>query len=266
MKPSRREPLDSRVARSYRARFAAPGIAYFSIEVAQTDLRIGIGHGLGCAVPDKAQTHAAQASARLETQSCRRVIEAHIQQYPAFLTSLLPLPIPNGCAALVRRMYEAAAIADVGPMAAVAGTVAEHVGRKLVATYPEVIVENGGDLWLAGTTTRRVGLWCGASSLNGKLALLVSQGDLPMGLCTSSGMFGHSLSLGKADIATISADTAPLADAMATALGNRVRTTEDIEPALAWAMKHPGIRGALVIIGEQLGVMGAMTLAPADNR
>lgn len=262
MTPAQASPAGGgREERHYRARYAAPDLAYFTVVREQTDLRIGIGFGPEQPRPGKARVQAAQAAALAETVRCRQELETHVQAFPAFLTSLHPLAVPAGCPLPLRRMYEAAAKAEVGPMAAVAGHVAELVGKRLAADFPDVMVENGGDLWLKFTGPRQVGLWCGDTPFSDKLALRIPGTETPVGLCSSSGRFGHSLSLGRADVATILADTAVLADAVATALGNRVRQSEDVTPALAWATAIPGVRGALVVLGAQLGIMGDITLA-----
>ncbi|MCA1989441.1 MAG: hypothetical protein LDL07_09915, partial [Desulfarculus sp.] len=83
---------------------------------------------------------------------------------------------------------------------------------------------------------------------------------MPLAVCTSSGTVGHSLSLGRADAATILAKDAALADAAATALGNRVRTAADLATALDWAQGVPGVLGALVIKGSQLAAWGEVEL------
>ena len=272
--------------RTYRDRFSATDLVYFNVCVEQTDLRIGIGHGIGADLPSPAAVAEARRMALQEVHACRETIITQIHQQPSFLVSLTPLPFagkdPDASSrmhqqdlyllrkqriedGLVHQMLAAGLAAGVGPMAAVAGAVAEQVGRKLSSLYREVIVENGGDLWVCGAQPRLVGIWCGQSILNGKLALRLPPHNLPMGLCTSSGTVGHSLSFGRADAATVSARTAALADSVATALGNRIRTAENLEPALTWAMKIPGVHGVLAVLGDKLGVMGSMTIASEED-
>lgn len=251
-----------REPRTYRTLFSASDLRYLSVLVEQTDLRIGIGHAHGEPVPDGKALREARQLAIRETVRARTAIEAQIRENPAFLTSLVPMEVADGGSLLVRRMVEAARAAEVGPMAAVAGAVAEQVGKRLGAFFTEVIVENGGDLWIQGTRPRLVGVWCGQSRLNGRFALRMQPAGMPLGLCTSSATIGHSLSLGRADAATVHADSAALADAVATALGNRVRSVDAVEAALAWAMGVPGVRGAMVVIGEHMGMLGQLELVP----
>jgi ApbE superfamily uncharacterized protein (UPF0280 family) len=119
-----------------------------------------------------------------------------------------------------------------------------------------VIVENGGDIFLYTTRPRVAAIYAGASPLSGKLGIRVSRLSQPLGLCTSSGTVGPSLSFGKADAAMVLAESAALADAAATALGNRVKAGPDIEPALEFLKGIRGILGAAAIVGEQLGAWG----------
>jgi hypothetical protein len=84
--------------------------------------------------------------------------------------------------------------------------------------------------------------------------------ERPLGLCTSSGTVGPSLSFGKADAAIVLANSAALADAAASALGNRVQSAEDIQPALEYLQTIPGVLGGAAIIGEHLGAWGEVEL------
>ena len=148
-------------------------------------------------------------------------------------------------------------------MAAVAGALAEYVGRGLMPdSRAGVMVENGGDIFIASPVDVVVGLFAGSSELSMQLGLRIPGDRTPVGVCTSSGTIGHSLSFGVADAATVVADNTALADAAATGLGNRVTRQGRIETALEWAMTIPGIRGAVVIRGKQIGFLGDLELAP----
>jgi hypothetical protein len=202
----------------------------------------------------------AEETARFAVLACRSQLEAQIRTLPEFLTSLIPIRMPTSCPPLIAEMVRAAELADVGPMAAVAGAVAENVGRILAQQFSEVLVENGGDIWMTGTRERTAGLFCGNSPLNGKLGLRLPAGGFPIGLCTSSGTIGHSLSFGRADAATVKAKTATLADAVATGFGNRLKAAEDIPAALEWASSIPGVLGLLAVVGDRMGAWGDMEL------
>jgi len=123
-----------------------------------------------------------------------------------------------------------------------------------------VIVENGGDIFLQTKTPRVAAVYAGASPLSGKVGVRISRVGRPLGVCTSSGTVGHSLSFGRAEAAIVVAESAALADAAATALGNRVQTAEDIEPALVWLRGIKGVLGGAVVVGEKLGAWGEVEL------
>ena len=150
-------------------------------------------------------------------------------------------------------------------MAAVAGVIAEFVGKALAADgIQEVIVENGGDLYVHRLQECSVAIFAGQSPLSYKVGLRLLPAQMPVGVCTSSGTVGHSLSFGKADSVTVVARSTALADAAATRLGNEVGTTlspkAGVERALAKAREIEGIEGAVVICGEVMGAMGAVEL------
>jgi ApbE superfamily uncharacterized protein (UPF0280 family) len=145
-------------------------------------------------------------------------------------------------------------------MAAVAGAIAGAVGRELRLHSREVLVENGGDLFLDLAQDAVVGIFAGGSPFTGQIALRVRAQNSPLGICTSSGTVGPSLSYGRADAATAMAPDPALADAVATALGNRIHGPEDLQAAVEWARSVPGVRGALAILGDRLAAAGEVEL------
>ncbi|MCU0237211.1 MAG: UPF0280 family protein [Acidobacteria bacterium] len=191
--------------------------------------------------------------------AARSDVEAAIAAQPRFLTSLEPLPIDMAAPPLARRMAAAAALAGVGPMAAVAGAIAQATVEALVAAGARhVIVDNGGDLVMRIDRPVQVGIFTGPARVRG-IALRCEPRPGIFAVCTSSGTVGHSLSFGRADAATVVAASGCLADATATALGNRVR--EASGPAVEQAIRDTladGIEGLLVVAGDQLGVGGTL--------
>lgn len=157
-------------------------------------------------------------------------------------------------------MAEAAAAAGVGPMAAVAGAVAEYVGRGLLDRSEEVIVENGGDIFLAGGPDRIVAIHAGSSPVTGKVGLSIRASALPVAVCTSSATVGPSVSLGKADAACVVADSGAVADAVASRLGNRIRSREDVAASMQDAIGIEGVRGVVVVVEGNLGAAGDIEL------
>jgi ApbE superfamily uncharacterized protein (UPF0280 family) len=195
----------------------------------------------------------------LAERALRRVrerLEAYLTEDPEFARTMTPRSVRSGAPEIVAQMAEAATACGVGPMAAVAGAVAQAVGEAVLPEAGQVIVENGGDIFLWTTRPRVAAIYAGSSPLSGKLGVKVSRLSQPLGLCTSSGTVGHSLSFGKADAAIVLAESAPLADAAATALGNRVREAADIQPGLDWLRELQGALGGAVVVGESLGAWG----------
>jgi len=165
--------------RTYRHWIEGKDLIPFNVVVKETDLYI------------RASSNLKRKAHRLVLKY-RSILEKYIERHPTFLTSLEPLPIPRDAPHIIRQMAEAAHKAGVGPMAAVAGAIAEFVGNELLAFSPEIIVENGGDIYLKSSRGRIVGIYAGESPLTGKLGLEINGRDTPVGICTSSGTVGHS--------------------------------------------------------------------------
>jgi len=224
----------------------------FEVVHGETDLQVSAVRDLS------SEAASVLATVRLE-------LEMYIGAHPRFAESFVPVPVDRGAPEIVRLMASAGAAAGVGPMASVAGAVAEHVARALVAYSADLIVENGGDLYVMGSTPRRVLLLAGDSPLSGRVTIALGRTDLPCAVCTSSGTVGHSVSLGAAQAVTVLAGSGAVADAAATAAGNLVHCPEDIARALARAMAVPGVTGAVVVCADQMGAIGEVSLAPADG-
>ena len=238
--------------RGYRERIPDDGLRTFRIVLGESDLWI------------RAEEELSEEALRT-LREARRQLARYIRRDPGFLQALTSYPVGEDAPPLVREMAEAGKKAEVGPMAAVAGAIAEHVGRRLSELSGEVIVENGGDIFLSLSRPRRVGILAGGSPLSGKLALEIKPEETPCSVCTSSGTVGHSLSFGRADAAVVVAEGGALADAVATALGNRVREPEEISEAIKWALRIDGVRGAMVVLGDKLGVLGDLRLTRAKE-
>ncbi len=190
----------------------------------------------------------------------RGIILAHIQQQPEFLSSLAPVKQLPGAAPIIASMQQAARIAGVGPMAAVAGAISQAVALELSSNSREVIVENGGDNYLILEQPAVNTIYAGQSRLSGQIGLKIQPGQTPLAVCTSSGTVGHSQSLGQADAATVLSQEACLADAAATATANLVQSETDLEPALDFALNLPGVLGALIIFKDTLAARGDLEL------
>ena len=192
-----------------------------------------------------------------ELRRQRDLLDAYVRRHPAYLVAMTPLDPPGDAPPIAVAMAEAAWRVGVGPMAAVAGAIAEAAGRTAIrAGATEAIVENGGDIWLASDQEVLVGLYAGAHPLSGKLALRLLPKRMPVAVCSSSSRMGHSLSLGDCDLATVVARDGALADAAATLACNLVLEPQDVERALDIVSAIPGIDGLLIVSGQRVGVAG----------
>ncbi len=219
----------------------------FEVKVRETDLWIGADRPL-------------ETEARNLVFAARRPLEAYLNEHPEFLSSLSPVPWDPLAPPMVQDMIRAAGRVGVGPMASVAGAVAEYVGKGLLAWSSQVVVENGGDVFLCLGRPVTVKVFAGRSSLSRRVGLRIPERLMPLGVCSSSGSIGHSLSMGKADAACIVASSTTLADSAATALGNRIRKHADLEEAASWAAGIQGIAGGLIILGKAMAAWGDVEL------
>ncbi|MBN1110165.1 MAG: UPF0280 family protein [Methanomassiliicoccales archaeon] len=188
----------------------------------------------------------------------RGEVEGYIARDPFFGTTFEPYPPREGMGEVVRRMCQASCDARVGPMAAVAGAIAERAMEAMVREgCPHCLVDNGGDIALHTSGTVTVGLYAGQGSM-GDLAMEVPATSGPLGICTSSGTIGPSISLGRADLATVISRDVALADACATRLGNLVSDDEEgtLHDALREVLAIAGVRGALVMVAGKLALAG----------
>lgn len=246
--PASRAPSAAGVEpRTYRSRVTAGRLASFQVVVRETDLMI------------RASRDEREAALRLVGEH-RALLEAYIRAHPGFLSALSPWTARGPAPALVQEMIAAAAAAGVGPMAAVAGAIAARVGCGLLESSEEVIVENGGDIFLKTAAPATVALYAGGSPLSLRIGVVVDGRGQPMAVCTSSGTIGHSLSFGRADAACVVARSCALADAAATAVGNRVQSPRDLRRAIAAGRRIPGVEGLVIVAGDQVAFWGAVEL------
>jgi len=192
----------------------------------------------------------------------RNQLENYIRHCPLFKSSLVPLAMDLLAPPVIKEMLSAAKAAKVGPMAAVAGVIAEFVGRDLLTMshLDEIMVENGGYIFLQRRADCTIAIFAGPSPLSNKVGIKVPAQKMPLGICTSSATVGHSLSLGQADAVTVLASSTALADAAATRIGNEVKEKRPLAEALDTACHIPGIKGALIIRGLEIGAWGEIEL------
>ncbi len=234
----------------YRSLIEDDYLISYQVKVSETDLLIRTDTDLSDIALESAVKH-------------RNYIEEYIKKRPEFLSSLVPIADDPKAPVIVREMLKQTKAAGVGPMASVAGAIAEFVGRDLLMHSRSVIVENGGDVYLKVVHEIRAGIYAADSPLSMKLAIRIQPGETPLGVCTSSATIGHSLSFGIADAVCVKSRSAVLADAAATRIGNRIKRKEEIRAAIEEGLNIPGVRGVLVIVGETMGAAGEIELAEA---
>ncbi|MCF8114614.1 MAG: UPF0280 family protein [Desulfotignum sp.] len=234
--------------RTYRMLHHKKGLVSFNITVKETNLNIQA---------EKDLTDMAIAS----VIACRHHLETVINRFPEFAASLSPIKKPEpAMPKIISDMIAAAQLARVGPMAAVAGAVAEYTGTALMGCSGQVVVENGGDIFIKSESETIFSIYAGNSPFSMTTGIRVKKNDRPYGICTSSGTFGHSKSFGSADAATVLSDSCVLADAVATKLCNMVQHPADIENAIQAGKAVSGIRGIVIIKGDNIGLWGDLKL------
>jgi len=233
--------------RTYRNLVRTDDLIKFEVVVKETDLLI------------RAERDLSQET-RESVLKYRHQLETYIAMNPEFQQSLVPLADDPYAPEIVKEMIQTSQRAGVGPMATVAGVIADTVSKDLLKLSKEVIVENGGDIYLASSRERTIGIYAGDSPLSLKIGIVISPEDTPLGICTSSGTVGPSLSFGKANAVCILSKSSAFADAVATAVGNVVKEKKDISLGLGRAREIDGVLGTLIIVEEKMGVWGKIKL------
>ena len=233
--------------RTYRKMVSTKDMTSFTVTVKETDLLIS-------------------ADRKLEKETadlvfeCRGQLETYINIHPEFATSLLPCGKDPYAPSMIREMIDVTRGLGVGPMASVAGAIAQYVGRGLMRITDQVIVENGGDIFLKAGRPVTVSIFAGDSLLSEKFGLLISERQMPLGVCSSSARVGHSLSKGIADVVCLLSPSAALADGAATALGNRIMEKKDIEKVAGRSNEIEGIVGGVAIVEDSMATWGDVEL------
>lgn len=233
--------------RTYRSLINKDNLISCNIIIAESDLLISSDSELS-------------ASAYKSLIQHRQYLETYIKKHPEFHTSFVSISEDSLAPPIIRDMLSRSKACGVGPMASVAGAVSEFVGYDLLKETKTLIIENGGDIFLRSKNNMTVAIFAGESTLSYKVNILVKPEETPLGICTSSATVGPSLSFGIADAVCVLSKSATLADAAASAIGNRVKHKNDIKAALDYGMTIPGILGIVIIVGSDLGVIGEVTL------
>lgn len=186
----------------------------------------------------------------------RHQLEEYIKRKPLFMESLIPIEHDNFAPQIAKEMIKASQAIGVGPMATVAGAIAEFIGRDVEPLSDEYIIENGGDIYLKTSKERVLMIYAKDSAFSEKIGIKIAPNSEPYGVCTSSGTVGHSLSFGKADAVCAVGNSSLFTDGLATCIGNIVKQKGDISFAIEKGKTFQGLAGLLIIFGDNLGVWG----------
>ncbi len=229
--------------RTYRSLINKDNLVLYHVRIGESDLFISSDTNL----TDQALKSLAKH---------RYALETYIKSHPDFRTTLSPFPEDELAPVIIREMLNKSKTCGVGPMAGVAGAISEFVGYDLMTQTQNLIIENGGDIFIKTANRLTVSVFAGESALSYKVNFVVKPEDSPLGVCTSSATVGPSLSFGRADAVCVISKSATLADAAASAIGNRVKSKNDIKTALKFGIKIPGVSGIIIICGKDMGAIG----------
>ena len=240
--------------RSYRSRFSDDGRRWFCVKFLESDLWIGVDSGsYRASMEDKVYAFLVDL---------RRQMDAYLLMDPQYKAALKPYDAGLEAPVILKEMSRISHKTGIGPMSAVAGAVALRVADFLKEKFgtEEVIVENGGDIYAKATSDMDISVFAGQSPLSEKVGLHIPAAAFPCGICTSSGTIGPSLSLGRADAMMIVCQDVLLADSYATAMANRIKTVNDLQPVIEQIQNIPEILGALAVKDDKLAVCGLYEL------
>lgn len=240
--------------RSYRSRFSDDGRRWFCVKFLESDLWIGVDSG--------SYSESIEADTYSMLVDLRRSMDAYLIMDPAYKAALTPYDAGIEAPAILKDMSMVSHKTGIGPMSAVAGAVAIRVADFIKCQFgvKEVIVENGGDIYAESNSDMDIAVFAGQSPLSEKIGLHIPAGSFPLGICTSSGTVGPSLSLGRADAVMIVCRDVLLADSYATAMANRIQSAADLQPVIDLISDIPSILGAIAVKDDRMAICGRFEL------
>jgi uncharacterized protein len=189
------------------------------------------------------------------------LLESFIGKEPYFGKSLSPIEVKDNYPPIVKKMCQKAEVFNIGPMATVAGAICDYIASGLRGQYSRLIIENGGDVFIKSNKDVDVGVYVKSKIFRDRIYLKIRSKDTPCGLCSSSGIFGHSLSMGRADLVMVLSGSTISADGAATSIANRIEKDADIESIIELYEEKKEIKGILIVKGEDIGIWGKIELA-----
>lgn len=233
--------------RFYRKKFARDWFLY-QAEVGETDILVKSIKPLNSQVI-------------LQTvKKYRSRVEDYIEKFPEFKNTLSCFSLQEPAPQIIREMVDKTVLLDIGPMASVAGAIAEFVGKELSNFSPQFIIENGGDIFIKKENDISLGIYAGEGNFINNFSISLNKPAIYLGVCTSSSFLGHSVSLGRADLVTAVSDSVIFADALATKIANMINNEEDIEKAIDFSKKFSLTKGILIVKNQKLGLWGNLKI------
>jgi len=236
--------------RTYRTQFNTERFTGFEISYLETDLWIGID-----TVSFRPEI---KELALAKIKSLRNRFDEYIKVEPFFKKSLKPFQSSGFAPLEAIEMAAAAENAGIGPMSAVAGLFAREVGKEIIQNFSvkELVIENGGDIFVLLKDDLVFSVFAGESILSERIGLVIPADKKKLGICTSAGTVGPSISYGKADAVVVVCEDILLADAFATAFGNKVKSPNDVEKVIKQSEKYPEILSLLIICEDKIAIRG----------
>ncbi len=236
--------------RTYRTQFNGDRFRSFEVKHLETDLWIGVN-------PSSFKSEMKEIAIS-KIKELRTRMDEYIVSETNFKKSLKPFQPNENAPEEAKEMAIAAEKAGIGPMSAVAGLFAREVGESLLQNFSveEMVIENGGDIYVLLKNELILSVFAGESPLSERIGLVIPPEKSKLGICTSAGTVGPSLSYGKADAVVVICEDVLLADAFATAFGNKVKSPNDVEKVINQSEKYPEILSLLIICEDKIGIRG----------
>jgi ApbE superfamily uncharacterized protein (UPF0280 family) len=232
--------------RFYRSIVKKEDFLKFEVKVEETDLLIIAKKDL-------------RNKIRQEVIRQREILKNYIKENPDFLFSFSPVYVESE-EEIIKKMSESSFLTKTGPMASVAGAIAEIIGKKFLSESDEIIIENGGDIFAKMNRDFIIGIYAGKSPLSMKVGIKLKKREIPYGIATSSGTVGHSISFGKADAVTVISSSATLSDGAATYFGNLIKDEIDKQLIISELKDFVFIEGIVIIKGKEIFLWGNLEI------
>ncbi len=231
--------------RFYRNLIKVENLKKFIVKVKETDILVFAEKNLKKEIEE-------------EVKKQREILERYIEIHPEFYFSFSPVEIESN-EEIIKLMSLSSKLTKTGPMASVAGAIAEIIGRKFLPQSEQIFIENGGDIFLNLKNEVKIGIYAGKSPFSMKIGIKIKK-ENPVGIATSSGTVGHSFSYGDADAVTVISNSSAFSDGAATYFGNLIKGKIDKQLIEKQLNDFPFIEGMLIIRGEELFVWGKIEL------